>query len=742
MKGGHEYNVSSINDKLQPEILSLVFRQLEERPRTLGRCMLVCRSWYEVLGPRVWKAPRVLWSRHWSRFHPVSFMTTRTTTKTKVDGAINGLSIQQVSKDDLLTAMSLNLIHESDQQELTRWFEWKEDEKSKRINAIKRRRSLALKRGPGVTLIQDGQGRVSARTRQFEGHQLDETDNEDIDEESDEDGDEESDEGDDESSDEDSEKEVYDIEDTDEESESDIDYDASDDETPLMRLVSGIDYLQSLLSSSGRDSQQNQSFPSTGSFPSNLFSSIIARARRHQTARETRKRLARLGLFDGLPVSLPLQTCGRWIQTINLQRETPYLQSNNAQPNMQNPLSTPQLHPLDIEGVQVPFQHHQQQQQEQGLLASFIGALTQNNHNDDDSFENRALRRNQPPVRLRSRREFVTDRTLQTILENCPGLCRLIISECHGITNEGLRLIRDSKCVAERTLMSLHMAGCYQITDQGLLNLVGNCGDSQFQPHFESLDLAGCYQITDNGLIPLITQCGNRLTQLRVNDCINVTSESVMALAEHCPQLQWLDLGRSGKLAEAELVHLASRCSELEYLNLARHHPNNRQDSGIQLDEGFEEETQGEQEEQEEDPDSETIKHNNQDGKVEKEEEEERLITDYAIAMICESCPKLQLLDLSYISTITNNAIESLSESARSLVYLTIIGCSGITSQALYYLAKLRNTSGKLGCITMGDALGISEREIEQIMEGTLSGWQKSTVDETVLGNILGQDWN
>jgi hypothetical protein len=117
-------------------------------------------------------------------------------------------------------------------------------------------------------------------------------------------------------------------------------------------------------------------------------------------------------------------------------------------------------------------------------------------------------------------------------------------------------------------------------------------------------------------------------------------------------------------------------------------------------------------------------------------------ITDRALALLCESCPKLQLLDLSYITTISNSAIESLSESAKSLVCLTIIGCPGITSQSLMYLARLRNNSGKLGCITMGDALGISEGDIEAIMQGTLSGWQKSLVDETNLGEILGRSWD
>ncbi|KAF9207020.1 hypothetical protein BGZ49_001356 [Haplosporangium sp. Z 27] len=628
--------------------------------------------------------------------------------------------------------MSLHLIHESDQKELTQWFKWKAKEKAKRISARKQRRRLAMK-----------------RIQHEENRELDETDDDDEENEGEDESDEEDDDSDSSNG---SIGALHFTEDMDEDTESDSEYDVSDDETPMMKLVSGIDYLQSFIC----DRKQSKQLVSSNSLLSNPLTAVIAQARRRRVAKETRIRLAQLRPFDGLPISLPLKTCGRWIQIINLQQETPYPQRINPQPTINNEPPPPQLPPLQHQGDQAPFQHHQQQQHQQqqhqlilsrqGLLSSFIDALTHNRFEDDEQFGRRATGRStRTPLRLRSRREFITDKSLQTILENCPRLCRLTISECHGVTDEGLKLIRDSECVAQGTLISLHMAGCYQITDQGLLNLVRDSDNQpqpqlqprpQSSPQFESLDLAGCYRITDQGLSPLLRQCGTRLLQMRVHDCINITSESVITLSEHCPRIQWLDLGHSGKLTEAGLVQLASSCSELEWLSLARHHPDSRRDSGIHLHEGLADE----QESQEGNHEPETTETNHQEDS--QEEEEEMLISDRAVGLICGCCPKLHLLDLSYVSTITNDAIESLSKTAKSLVYLTIIGCPGITSQSLYYLARLRNTSGKLSCITMGDALGISEREIEQIMQGTLSGWQKSMVDETILGNILGRNWH
>ncbi|KAF9123725.1 hypothetical protein BGW39_008730 [Mortierella sp. 14UC] len=474
-------------------------------------------------------------------------------------------------------------------------------------------------------------------------------------------------------------------------------------------------------------------------------------------------------------------------------------------------------------------QQQQQQQQQQGLAGGggrygILGSVF------------RYLTRQQPqgipagtagasePERLLSRRDFVNDWTVKTILDHCPGLCRLTLSECHGITDRSLELIRDSACVAARTLVSLHIAGCSQITDRGLLGLLdhtskrtaatagtmtflhksspfpscstsSSLSSSPVTPYptfissdpsipastsslvrLESLDFAGCYQISDKGLIPLLNQCGSRLLQLRVSDCDRITAASVNGLATHCPNIQWLDLCRTGILTEECLILLAERCTDLEWLNLARVSPqlevetsSSSSSAGLDSagDNSDENDTNGnagaENEQDEEDVEQGEVEAddekalmtstsaqlliqgsntNTNDSNDEELTLEQDSITDRALALLCESCPKLQLLDLSYIPTISNSAMESLSESAKSLVCLTIIGCPGITSQSLLYLARLRNNSGKLGCITMGDALGISEGDIEAIMQGTLSGWQKSLVDETNLGEILGRSWD
>ncbi|GJJ69997.1 hypothetical protein EMPS_02346 [Entomortierella parvispora] len=760
---------SSMNDMLPPELLCLIFAHLSHghssfssslyasssyssgtthqhssydalrQGRTLRRCMLVCRTWYELIGPWVWKYPRVLWSRNWSRFYPVALSTTQFHDNKRIQ--IAGGILEQESgghllfpraKDPLeLLALGQDELHELDRHELEDWVVWRKRERYQRARECRRRRLFRKRKQPAQ---QETSTTVAGyRSRPRPGRRAEE----DV-ERSDEDSDERR-------TGEDREDTQYacPYSDDDLDSDEDSEEDNSEDEGSLMRLVSGIDRLQSLIRShfSPSDGPQANQIVACAKSINLPFTKALRRLRQREIIRESRRRMSEMRHVDGLPKSLPLQMCGQWIQIINLQQETSTPQKLGSQSWVHSPMSYHDSHMRRRRGQGRRFFDHGEAQQLQqppegqqwlGRLFSlmFTGSGERNPPGD------------QPPApsRLCSRRDFVTDRTLETILEYCPGLCRLTISECQAITDEGFLRIRDSQCVARQTLVSLHLAGCHQITDRGFLGLLADRSSIStealsFTPsvRLESLDIAGCYQITDHGLIPFLEQCGSKLKQLRVSDCEAISFRTVSTLAEHCHGIQWLDMARAGPLTDECLFSLANRCQDLEWLSLARCHPLERSgavhtSSSEDPPETKDSEEEGEEEEEE--------------GEEELEEEKQDSISDRCVAQICEACPNLQLLDLSYISTLTNTAMEFLAESAKNLVCLTIIGCPGITSVSLAHLARLRNTSGKLGCITMGDVQGISERDIEQIMQGTLSGWQKSLVDEANLGEILGRSWD
>ncbi|KAG0052951.1 hypothetical protein BGZ83_001877 [Gryganskiella cystojenkinii] len=721
--------------------------------------MLVCRSWYGLIGPRIWKYPRVLWSRHWSRFYPIVPSTSQFHSQQHErlhrslkepdhgEGSNIGQHLFPRPKDPPeLLALSQDELHELDRQELEDWVMWTKQERNQRAKDHRRRklfrkkssgnqtsglwRSTSVERQEQTPRTQaDTDPRLSGENMAL-GQAYGDTNGH-----------------------------LADYDDDDLESDSMSEEGTSDEEGSLMRLVSGIDRLQSMIRSHLASTEDPTSLTPIATSPacssvslpmdtstsstSNLnlpFSKALRRLRRREALQDTRRRMTEMRGQDGLPASLPLQMCGPWIQVINLQQETPIPRRIGSQSWSYHSSSTPPMTPHNSTS-----RRRRQSRESLSLVQDLAQThLGQDMQPTDDRWLSRfvslifrgatrelpaptATTEPQAPPRLRSRRDSVTDRTLQTILESCPGLCRLTLSECHGITDQGLAMIRDSACVARQTLVSLHLAGCHQLTDRGIENLLADHTNS-FQPtpvRLESLDLAGCFQISDQSLIPFLTQCGSKLIQLRVSDCDEISFRSVMTLAEHCSGIQWLDMARAGPLTEECLVSLANRCQDLEWLNLARCHPSDLEPAiPVSPVSGRD------------------IEHVDEPEEEDEEEIEQDSISDTCIAQICTACPNLQLLDLSYIRTLTNASIESLSESAKNLVCLTIIGCSGITSVSLAYLARLRNTCGKLGCITMGDAQGISERDIEQIMQGTLSGWQKSLVDETNLGEILGRSWD
>ncbi|CAG8590316.1 4472_t:CDS:2, partial [Acaulospora morrowiae] len=305
--------------------------------------------------------------------------------------------------------------------------------------------------------------------------------------------------------------------------------------------------------------------------------------------------------------------------------------------------------------------------------------------------------------------EVVTDATVQTIALTCPNLRRINLNRCTHISDAALDSLSAHRCATSLTSVSL--GGCRKITDAGLKMLSKSCQG------LTSLNIAECCKITDKGVQMIARGCP-KLRQVRLSDCPRLGDHSIEALVMNCPRLCWLDVSRIGHITNSAVQLIANTCQEnLEWLNLARPSPWGVSYPSALANPSLHPAT------------THVRRHDNDE------------ISDVSIAMLARQCPNLQLLDLSYLNAITNNAINVISNHSFSLVCLTIIGCRLVTCDSLRYLAQLRRKSGHLGCITMGDAAGITEEDIESITnepEGLLSGWQKSSVDENSLKEIIG----
>ena len=126
-------------------------------------------------------------------------------------------------------------------------------------------------------------------------------------------------------------------------------------------------------------------------------------------------------------------------------------------------------------------------------------------------------------------------------------------------------------------LKSLTLDGCLQITDAELLRLLeggegggrggaevgsssssGNSSSlfSTALPMLERLSLCGLENITDTAVVPLLEALGERLTHLGLGKCVKITDRAMVAVREHCPRLQALDMSQLHRVSTVGLLGL------------------------------------------------------------------------------------------------------------------------------------------------------------------------------------------
>ncbi|KAI8150292.1 hypothetical protein BJV82DRAFT_504137 [Fennellomyces sp. T-0311] len=84
----------------------------------------------------------------------------------------------------------------------------------------------------------------------------------------------------------------------------------------------------------------------------------------------------------------------------------------------------------------------------------------------------------------------------------------------------------------------------------------------------EHMDLYICDHVKDSTLLPFIRH--GRLTHLSLAGCYQVTDESIVELAHHCRQLQHLDLRACGQISDISISAIATHCPTLKHLNIGR----------------------------------------------------------------------------------------------------------------------------------------------------------------------------
>ena len=107
---------------------------------------------------------------------------------------------------------------------------------------------------------------------------------------------------------------------------------------------------------------------------------------------------------------------------------------------------------------------------------------------------------------------------------------------------------------------NLKMQACF-IGDPGLIAIGEGC------KLLRKLNLRFVEGTTDEGLIGLVKNCGQSLVSLAVANCQWLTDASLHAVGSHCPNLEILSV-ESDRVQSVGIISIAKGCRQLKTLKL------------------------------------------------------------------------------------------------------------------------------------------------------------------------------
>ena len=140
---------------------------------------------------------------------------------------------------------------------------------------------------------------------------------------------------------------------------------------------------------------------------------------------------------------------------------------------------------------------------------------------------------------------LLTDLAVERIIDGAPRLRILVLGKCHSITDRSIQAITK----LGKNLHDIHLSRCYNITDGALKELVKYCNRIRY------IDLAGLTHVTDDSVKLLSTL--PKLRRIGLVKCLNITDESIMAIAGVSMDINNRQHTRSWPTSNLERVHLS-----------------------------------------------------------------------------------------------------------------------------------------------------------------------------------------
>jgi hypothetical protein len=288
-----------------------------------------------------------------------------------------------------------------------------------------------------------------------------------------------------------------------------------------------------------------------------------------------------------------------------------------------------------------------------------------------------------------SQQRQVDDDGMNEILTKAVGIQQLNLAGC-GI----LTLVTAVALSFATKLTCLNLYGCQNMNDDCMTHIATISS-------LTSLSVSGCRQITDLGIARLTNK---HLKKLRVADLTRVTWRGLVDMLKVPRRMTKLDLARVGVLNDDVLYTIADSATKdgsLEWLSLARDWKNVAPASPPLNDW--------------------------QDRVISAS-----FITDYGLKHLVKRCPRLVLLDVCYNTMITDDSFQFIAKYLWHLVSINFTGTK-VGIQGLRQLGHLRATKRNLSIITLGASAEMSDELLQQMMNGSLAGWRKSSGEEGAL---------
>ncbi|RYH04849.1 hypothetical protein EON65_46330 [archaeon] len=156
----------------------------------------------------------------------------------------------------------------------------------------------------------------------------------------------------------------------------------------------------------------------------------------------------------------------------------------------------------------------------------------------------------------------VSDVGLWALAKHCTVIEKLFLSKCSLISHVGLRALA-LKCV---NIIELDLSYCHLIDDNTLTVVAGGAWKIQ------KLNLQYCVLITDTGVARIAQGMTSHLIYLNVNGCPNIGEFGDRALRElgaNCHNLEELYMGETKRIEDPGCICISQGCNKLKQLYLS-----------------------------------------------------------------------------------------------------------------------------------------------------------------------------